>query len=202
MRRQWMREIEAIRAELNKVVPETHVLELACGTGLWTEQLLRRATRVTAIDGSAEMLDLCRARVGGEKVSLIQADLFSWEPNEPYEFVFCAFWLSHVPRQLFESFWLNLRAAVSESGSVFIVDSDYNPASTARDHDLPEGDAELAARRLNDGREFRVVKVFYRPEELEQKLATLGWKADIKRAGEFFLYGSVKHADKVTRHSD
>jgi hypothetical protein len=44
-------------------------------------------------------------------------------------------------------------------------------------------------RRLNDGQEFRIVKVFYTPEELAQKLAVLGWRFDVQSTANYFLYG-------------
>jgi trans-aconitate methyltransferase len=81
------------------------VLELACGPGVWTGQLLRHAADVTAVDASPEMLAIAAARVGRERVSFIQADLFTWKPDRRYDVVFIGFWLSHVPAERFESFW-------------------------------------------------------------------------------------------------
>ena len=45
--------------------PTGDILELACGSGIWTERLLRSATTVTAVDGAPEMLAHARKRVGG-----------------------------------------------------------------------------------------------------------------------------------------
>ncbi len=50
--------------------PTGSVLELACGPGVWTGQLLRHATDVTAVDASPEMLAIAAARVGDERVRL------------------------------------------------------------------------------------------------------------------------------------
>src|SRR5213076_2732315 len=36
----------------------SRVLELACGTGNWTQHLAARAGAVTAVDGSAETIDI------------------------------------------------------------------------------------------------------------------------------------------------
>jgi len=45
---------------------------------------------------------------------------------------------------------------------------------------------------LNDGREFRIVKVFYRPETLTQKLTSLGWhEVGIRNTERYFLYGEA-----------
>src|SRR5260370_23401473 len=74
-----------------------NVLELACGTGLFTRHLAPRTDHVTALDASSEVLAINRARVGGDNVEYIEADLFSWQPQRPYDAVFFSFWLSHVP---------------------------------------------------------------------------------------------------------
>jgi demethylmenaquinone methyltransferase/2-methoxy-6-polyprenyl-1,4-benzoquinol methylase len=41
---------------LDEFQPAGDVLELACGPGTWTQQLLRHAARVTAVDAAPEML--------------------------------------------------------------------------------------------------------------------------------------------------
>ncbi len=52
-------------------------MEIACGTGLWTEALAARADTVTAIDTSAEAVDLARQRVASANVTFEFADVFS-----------------------------------------------------------------------------------------------------------------------------
>ena len=47
------------------------------------------------------------------------------------------------------------------------------------------------SRRLSDGREFDVVKVFYEPGDLQQRLAECDWTGWVRATGRFFLYGSV-----------
>ena len=81
--------------------PTGSVLELACGPGVWTRQLLRHATDVTAVDASPEMLAIAAAKVSGERVRFVQADLFTWTPDCRYDVVFFGFWLSHVPFEHF-----------------------------------------------------------------------------------------------------
>ena len=82
------------------------MLELACGTGLWTRHLVRYATRVTAVDAAPEVLAINRDRVGDETVRYVQADLFGYAP-EPAAYDACVFtfWLSHVPDHRFAAFW-------------------------------------------------------------------------------------------------
>src|SRR5690348_16863308 len=105
--------------------PTGSVLELACGPGTWTPQLLRYATDVTAVDASAEMLDIAAGRVGRQRVRFVLADLFSWRPDRRYDVVFFGFWLSHVPPERFASFWSLVADCLRPDGRVFFVDDGY-----------------------------------------------------------------------------
>src|ERR1700730_17498742 len=108
--------------------PAGSVLELACGPGVWTRQLLRHASDVTAVDASKEMLAIAaRAVPGGAPVRFVQADLFAWEPDRRYDVVFMGFWLSHVPAERFGSFWALVAAALAPHGRGFFADSRSPP---------------------------------------------------------------------------
>jgi ubiquinone/menaquinone biosynthesis C-methylase UbiE len=73
--------------------PAGSVLELACGPGVWTRQLLRHASDVTAVDASPAMLAIAASRVPvGAPVRFVEADLFSWEPDRRYDVVFMGFY--------------------------------------------------------------------------------------------------------------
>ena len=185
----WEAEVDQVRRELERFGPGGSVLELACGTGWWTEQLVRWAGRVTAVDASAEVLALNRRRVGDEKVRRIQADLFAWRPEERYDVVFFSFWLSHVPPERFEAFWEMVAGALAPGGRVFFVDSLRTELSTAKDHALPDPDDVVSVRKLNDGQQFHIVKIFYDPAALAARLRALGWRIEVSATDRFFLYG-------------
>jgi SAM-dependent methyltransferase len=187
----WFEEAAALRADLERFDPAGDVLELACGTGLWTRELVARADRVTAVDAAREMIDINRSRVGGDGVRYLQADLFEWAPPPAaFDVCFFGFWLSHVPETRFDDFWETVQGALRPGGRVFLVDSDRSDRSTAADHVLPEAGEDTMTRRLDDGREYRIVKRFYEPAALEQRLARVGWRVEVRSTGEFFIYGS------------
>jgi demethylmenaquinone methyltransferase/2-methoxy-6-polyprenyl-1,4-benzoquinol methylase len=193
LNRRWFDEVEVVRQQLRAFAPTGHVLELACGTGLWTEQLLKYAEKVTAVDAAAEVLGINRARIQSTAQSsaaeYVQANLFDWRPTRRYDVVFFGFWLSHVPPEHFDAFWDLVDAALKPDGRVFLVDSRYEPASTAVDHQLEGNTAVTTSRRLNDGREFRIVKVFYKAHELTQHLKMLGWDMQLSETASCFIYG-------------
>ena len=108
----WFADGALVESALGRFAPSGDVLELACGTGLWTQRLASHARRVTAIDASPEVIELARARVGDPKVEYVQADLFAWEPERAYDVCFFSFWLSHVPEERFDDFWAKVRRAL------------------------------------------------------------------------------------------
>ena len=193
---QWFAEVADVRAALDRFHPTGDVLELACGTGLWTQHIARSARSVTAIDSSPEMLALNQMRLASTgnrgNVRYLQADLFAWAPDRRYDAIFFSFWLSHVPPERFTDFWTLVRGALAPTGRVFFVDSLYTEASTASDHALEGQDATTLSRRLNDGREYRIVKVFHSPEDLAERLRASGWTASVSRTPEYFYYGEAR----------
>ncbi len=186
----WFAEAAELERALAGFDPRGDVLELACGTGLWTRRLVEYATRVTAVDAAPEVLAINRARVGDPSVRYLEADLFEWAP-EPGAYDVCVFtfWLSHVPDSRFVGFWERVGAALKPGGRVFFIDSARTERSTAADHALPEHGQATMTRRLDDGREFQIIKRFYDPDQLTGALRELGWDAQVDTTGEFFVYG-------------
>lgn len=187
---QWFADAAVVSSALGAFRPAGHVLELACGTGIWSERLLPFVSHLTALDGSPEMLAINTARLRSHAVHYIEADIFQWQPSEQFDAVFFSFWLSHVPPEHFAGFWQLVSSCLGPGGRVFFVDSRYEQSSTATDHRLPEAEATMLRRRLNDGREFEIYKVFYDPADLAKRLNELGWLFDIRQTDHYFLYGS------------
>jgi demethylmenaquinone methyltransferase/2-methoxy-6-polyprenyl-1,4-benzoquinol methylase len=158
--------------------PSSRCLELASGTGRWTEPLLDVCERITAVDASPEMHAINRARNGDARVEYVEANLFEYRPDGRYDLIFAGFWLSHVPTARFPSFWSTLADALNPSGRVVMFDDGIRGSDgVARfADDLTGADAN---RRLPDGREFTIVKNAYAPSELEALLAELGWNAEV-----------------------
>jgi SAM-dependent methyltransferase len=63
----WFREKDQVLVAFDELDLRGDVLELASGTGIWTERLVRTARSLTAIDASAEMIAANRERWGREQ---------------------------------------------------------------------------------------------------------------------------------------
>lgn len=171
--------------------PEGSVLELACGPGVWTRQLLSHASDVTAVDASPEMLAIAASSVpGGAPVRFVEADLFTWAPDRRYDVIFMGCWLSHVPAERFGSFWALVAAALAPRGRVFFVD-DYHRTPD----ELIEGpESSTIQRRTSDGTAYRIVKVAHEPAELERQLRELGWDITVTPTAGPFYWGAGNRA--------
>lgn len=175
-------------AAIDRFAPAGDVLELACGPGTWTPQLLRDATTITALDASPEMIALARQRVAQDldRVRFRQADLFTWCPERRYDVVFMGFWVSHVPWGRFAQFWGRVEQSLVPGGRVLFVDDAYRT-----DEELIEGEASATIRRrLRDGTPHRAVKVPHTVEGLERALSARGWDIRVHATRGPFYWGA------------
>jgi ubiquinone/menaquinone biosynthesis C-methylase UbiE len=174
---------ERIRSHLRAFRPSGRVLELACGTGQWTGLLAGYADALTAVDASPEMLQLNADKVGDPRVRYINADLFAFQPDARYDSVFFGFWLSHVPPDRFAAFWQLVRASLAPDGRVFFVDE---AAHGLWDEEWIDRNGGVVRRRLLDGSVHHVVKALWRPSQLQERLAGLGWDLEVQGVGPFY----------------
>jgi SAM-dependent methyltransferase len=189
----WFEETARLEAAVDAFDATGEVLELACGTGLFTRRLAARAQRLTALDASEAALAVNRERVRAASVTHVRADLFVWEPDDQirYDAIFSSFLISHIPPAMFEEFWGRLRRWLAPEGRVFFCDdvesAESRPSNPGEDVD--DGPDFAHRRRLHSGREYTIVKVFHRPDGLTEALAGLGWDAEIRTTGDEFFYG-------------
>jgi SAM-dependent methyltransferase len=177
---------DEVAAALDAFRPTGSVLELACGPGVWTGQLLGHASEVTAVDASPEMLAIAAARVGGQRVRFVEADLFTWKPDRRYDVVFFGFWISHVPAERFAAFWSLVADCLNPGGRVFFADDAYRTPD-----ELVEGPSSSTIRRqVPGGTAYRLVKVPYQPADLERRLRQLGWDIEVTATAGPFYWGA------------
>jgi demethylmenaquinone methyltransferase/2-methoxy-6-polyprenyl-1,4-benzoquinol methylase len=161
---------------LDRLDPRGNILELACGTGMWTEGLAARAEHLLAVDTSPEALAIARTRVPAE-VRLQVADVLRddplWSPTERYDVVVMAFWLSHVPRWQAISFLDRVGGWLAPGGRLLVVDQ---PVGAEANERYDEERADVAVRATTDGTTHRLVKVYLDPEALSAALSARGWK--------------------------
>jgi SAM-dependent methyltransferase len=186
----WNAELDAAGRWLDDLPIHGEIVELAAGTGWWSP-LLAAKGELSLYDAASAPLERARARLvaHGLRAHLHVRDAWA-EPDRQVDAVFAGFWLSHVPRDRLGPFLELVRRWLKPGGIFSFIDSRLDPQSSAADHPAPANDTSV--RRLDDGREFTIVKVYYEPAELVAALRAAGFaEPAVTTTGRFFLTGSA-----------
>ena len=182
----WNAELDAAGRWLDDRPIAGEIVELAAGTGWWSP-LLASKGELWLYDAAEAPLERARDRLlaHGLRAHIHIRDAWA-EPDRAVDAVVLGFWLSHVERDRTAAFLALARRWLKPGGSLAIIDSLPDPQSGAADHDPVVGDR--ATRRLEDGREFTIVKVHRDASELQAALEMAGF-ADVRveTTGRFFL---------------
>jgi ubiquinone/menaquinone biosynthesis C-methylase UbiE len=163
------------------------VLEIACGTGYWTQLVARSAASIVAVDAAEEPLRLAMSKdYGGANVRFEIADAYALDEKlGRFDGALAAFWWSHVPLHLIDTFLKSFHAPLVPGARVLLLDNQYVEGSSTP---LAGRDAEgntYQLRRLADGSENRVLKNF--PAEAELRAALAPHAADFEyRALQYY----------------
>jgi demethylmenaquinone methyltransferase/2-methoxy-6-polyprenyl-1,4-benzoquinol methylase len=186
----WNAELDAAGRWLDGLPIHGEIVDLAAGTGWWST-LLAGKGELSLYDANAAPLERARDRLlaHGLRAHLHVRDAWA-EPDREVDVVFTSFWLSHVPRPRLAAFLALVGRWLKPGGRIVFIDSLPDPQSSAADHPTPSDDRSV--RRLDDGREFTIVKVYYSPDELMAALEAAGFSAAaVTTTGRFFLLGSA-----------
>ena len=151
------------------------VLEVACGTGYWTQFIATAAARIVALDTSPETMAIARNRVSAAKVLFRAGDAYRLAATpQQFSAAFAGFWFSHVPVTRRSEFLQGLNAVLVPGARVVLIDNLYVEGSSTP---IVESDADgntYQARKLKDGSSHRVLKNFPAAAELKACITGLG----------------------------
>ena len=166
------------------------VLEIACGTGYWTQHLAREAREVVGLDINDETLEIARSKeLPPGRVTLTIADAYA-PPDDLGEFdgAFAGFWWSHVLIRDRRRFFEGLDRRLAPGAKVALLDNLYVEGSstpvTRRD---AEGNS-YQARRLENGSEHEVLKNFPTEAALISDIAGVGQNSRFTTLQYYWLF--------------
>ena len=188
----WNAELDAAGRWLDGLPMGGRIVELAAGTGWWSP-LLAEKGELWSYDAAAAPLERARDRLLAHRLRahLHVRDAWAEPDGDPAGGLFAGFWLSHVDRDRTADF-LELAARwLAPGGRLALIDSLPDPQSGAADHDPVAADGR-SVRRLADGREFTVIKVYRTPDETAEALRTAGFTdVSVPTTGRFFLLATA-----------
>ena len=186
------REIDELATWLDSVPIAGDIVELAAGTGWWSP-LLADKGELSIYDVNPEPLEIARQRLVAHRLRAHIHVRDAWaEPDRQVDAVFCGFWLSHVPRWRLDDFLGLVQRWLKRSGRFLFLDERARSGPDGPDEAFDPA-TETSLRRLQDGREFRIPKVYYGAGQLRDGLIRAGFAtADVRETERFFLMGAAQ----------
>lgn len=164
------KEIDDERKRLRGIVTGKTVLDLACGTGFWTEIISETANIVVACDFSMEMIEQAKRKHYTCLTEFIQGDLYKTPfADQSFDILTLGFWFSHEPKQNYSSFFITLKRLIKNNGMIWMIDN--NPPAEGSQMDstgVDKFDNNYKIRKLNNGSEFKIIKNYFTREDLLQ----------------------------------
>jgi len=182
-------DLRAIESWLPPLFSKARVLEIACGTGYWTQFIAPSAAHTVAVDTSPETLDIARSRVPEGKVTFLVGDAYAL-PSGLGEFdaAFAGFWFSHVPKGRRQEFLRGLHARLVPGARVVLLDNLYVEGSSSPIAETDGDGNSFQVRKLKDGSTHRVLKNFPSRAELESSVGILGGSGALTTWQHFWAF--------------
>jgi 2-polyprenyl-3-methyl-5-hydroxy-6-metoxy-1,4-benzoquinol methylase len=167
-------ERQADLARLRKRIPErlrgARVLEVACGTGYWTEAIAPAAASVLATDLAEEPMRIAESKRYPGNVEFRRADAYALQGLGRFGAAFAGFWWSHVPLGRIDDFLASLHGCLEPGARVVMLDNRYVPGSSTPISSLDAEGNSYQLRTLGAA-QVRVLKNFPGEAQLHAKLS-------------------------------
>jgi len=156
------------------------VLEVACGTGYWTQFIARSARSIAATDVSREVLEYAKQKdFGACDVSLLEADAFSLEGlSGTYSAGFAGFWWSHIPKDETTRFLRTFHARLRPGSPVVLMDNSFVAGNSTPLSRTDDASNTYQTRQLADGSRHEILKNFLSEHDLRTSLEP--WGRDVE----------------------
>ncbi len=165
-----------LRALLPSLFAGRRVLEIACGTGYWTQYLADEASSIVAVDANPETLAVAAEKAWpAGQVNFKVADAYLLpEALGMFDAAFAGFWWSHVAARDRSRFLEALDRRLVAGAKVVFLDNLYVAGSSTPISQRDEDGNTYQRRRLDDGSEHVVLKNFPSAAELNAEVSAYG----------------------------
>ena len=172
-------DLHALRLTLQNLLAGHSILEVACGTGYWTQPISETARSILATDVNPEVIELAQQKTyPQDNVRFQLADALTLEGvSGDFTAGLAAFWWSHVKLSELPLFLAAFHAKLGPGKLVVFTDN----TSEGTRHPFTRQDAEgnlYQTRRLEDGSQYEVLKNLPSEAELRAQLEAIATDID------------------------
>ncbi len=167
-------DLAVLRERLPRELAGRDVLEIACGTGYWTQVFAPAVHSILAVDLAEETLDIaCSKEYAFGKVRFGRADAYRLDDLQgSFDAGLAAFWWSHIPRERVAEFLAGWHHRLGSGARVVLLDNRYAEGSSTPISRTDEAGNTYQLRKLADGSGHEVLKNFPQREEMASALGT------------------------------
>jgi len=182
-------DLRAMQRWLPAQLSGRRILELACGTGYWTQFVAPVARRIVAIDAAPEPLEIARTRVPEYgRANFLLGDAYRVSSDiGAFDAAFAGFWFSHVPHSRRREFLLHLNERLEPGSPVVLFDNLFVEGSSTPIAERDDEGNTYQIRALDNGTVHRVLKNFPTEPELLALVAAVG--GDGRYTGWHYYWG-------------
>jgi demethylmenaquinone methyltransferase/2-methoxy-6-polyprenyl-1,4-benzoquinol methylase len=182
-------ELQWLRGRVPELLAGRTVLEVACGTGYWTQFIARKARKVHACDINESVLEIAADKpIPKDRVHFFKADAVTLEGVPPgCDAAFAGFWWSHVKKSGIEQFVANVARKLEPGARVVILDNQFAEGSSTP---VSRRDAEgntYQLRHLANGEQYEVLKNFPSAAELAEAVRPVAREAHLETLAYYWL---------------
>jgi ubiquinone/menaquinone biosynthesis C-methylase UbiE len=172
------KDLRAIENWLAHAFDGKSVLEIACGTGYWTQLFAPHAKNVIALDSARETIEIAKQRVSAAKVDFIIGDAYNIPKfDRALDAGFAGFWFSHIAKRDVHKFLKGFGSSLKPGAKVVFLDNLYVEGSSTPISETDLDGNTYQDRKLADGSLHKVLKNFPAREGLMDMLHGIGTKA-------------------------
>ena len=153
---------------IKELFQNRNVLELACGTGFWTETLTETAKTVLATDINKEVLTLAKQKIFKVcKPEFAILDYRNYKPNNEYNGIFIGFLASHLTKHEFLNLVETLIEKTKKPSLIFFMDNLFVEGESTPISKTDKNGNTYQIRKLKDSTEYEIMKNFYTEKEFK-----------------------------------
>ena len=178
------------------------VLEIACGTGYWTEKISKTANSIFATDINEIVIDIARTRKFNSNVVFQVADMNCLSIDKKFDGLFGGFIWSHILLQDLDNFLLRLKGLLNENAKIAFIDSKQVEGTN---HDrkritrIDQYGNTFQTRTLENGTTHEVLKNFPSKQFLTDKLHQISTEVEIIELEHYWIATSKTNGEKIRK---
>lgn len=190
-------DLRSIESWLTDTFHDRRVLEIASGTGYWTQFFADSAQAVKATDVNRPVLELAQARRRWpSSTDFVLANAFDLNGiNGEFDTAFVGFFWSHLKLDQLEGFVTHLASRIEASGRIVFMD---NNSVAGSNHAVTKTDKDgntYQRRHLADGTAWDVLKNFPTDDQLRSALAPIARNIEITRHEYYWIADVALNVD-------